>query len=134
MNCDEILEYLEKKKLQKHINKLAKKYQNKKVLIYGAGLFFNAIQENYDLSSLNIVAISDNKFEKEEQYKGIKAIPPYEIKNTDFDVMIIATFEPEYIEDYAQKDLYPECGKFKIDSFNNYNFKDFIGDVIACFS
>ncbi|MEI8389734.1 MAG: hypothetical protein WCG23_07590 [bacterium] len=134
MNYDEILEYLKKKKLQKHINKLAKTYKNKKVLIYGAGLFFNVIQENYDLSILNIVAISDNKFEKEEQYKGIKAIPPYEIKNADFDVMIIATFEPEYIEDYAQKDLYPECGKFKIDSFNNYNLKDFIGDVIACFS
>jgi len=134
MDYNQILEYLNKRKLQKRINKLAKVYKNKKVLIYGAGLFFNVVEENFDISKLNIVAITDKKFAIEEQYKGIKAINPSAIKDLSFDVMIIATFEPENIEDYAIKNLYQECGKFKIDVFNNYTFYDFIGEVIACFS
>lgn len=133
MNYDEILEYLKKKKLQSRINKLAKKYKDKRIIIYGAGLFFTVISENFNLSGLNIVAISDKKFKTEEEYKGLKAIPVSSINKSSFDVMIIATFEPENIEENFKKEFYSKYGKFDIVSFDNYTFKEFISEVKACF-
>jgi hypothetical protein len=132
MKYEHLLEYLEDKKLQKQINKLAKKYINKKILVYGAGVFFDVIQENFDLSKLNIVAVSDKKFQQQTEYKGFKAIPPFEIKNLAFDVMFIAILEPEKIENNLKANFYPECGKFNIEFLNNYTFKDFCTEVIKC--
>ena len=47
---------------QKQIDKLSKKLKNKKLVIYGAGDFAKVLFENYDLSKLNILAVSDKKF------------------------------------------------------------------------
>ncbi|MFA6988610.1 MAG: hypothetical protein WC197_00940 [Candidatus Gastranaerophilaceae bacterium] len=134
MNFEELLKYLKDKKIQKYINKLVRKYKNKKVLIYGAGLFFEVLRENFDLSKLNIVAISDKSFEQDNEYKGLKAVSFDKIKNLSFDVMIIATLEPERLENIIKTTLYPTCGKFQIDYFNNYSFKDFLAEIITFFS
>jgi glycosyltransferase involved in cell wall biosynthesis len=123
MNYEELLKYLNEKKTQKHIDKLAKKYKGQKVLIYGAGLFFDVLHENFDLSKLNITAISDKKFEQETVYKGVKAISPAGIKNLSFDVMLIATIRPQSLEFNLKKELYPECGEFKIDYLKNLSVK-----------
>ncbi|MFA6988608.1 MAG: class I SAM-dependent methyltransferase [Candidatus Gastranaerophilaceae bacterium] len=120
MNYEDILEYLKNEKIQKKIDQLVQKYKNQKVLIYGSGTFFNVLHENFDLSKLNIIAISDKKFQQNGEYKGLKAVPVSEIKNLSFDVLIIATFEPAILEVRLQEDLYPECGKFKIDFFSDY--------------
>ena len=134
MQTDDLLNYLNNKQFQKRIDKLAKKYKNKKVLAYGAGLFFDVLLDKFDISKLNIVAISDKKFQDTTEYKGVRAIPPCEIKNLSFDVLIIATLEPERLEDSLKKDFYPECGKFKIDFFNTYTFKEFWAEVKECLS
>lgn len=52
-------EYLKIYNAQSKINKLAKRYKNKKIAVYGAGQFSHAIFSNYDLSNLNIVAVAD---------------------------------------------------------------------------
>ena len=49
-------------KAQKQINKLAKKYKNKKIVIYGAGIMAETLFNNYDTSKLNIVAVCDQKY------------------------------------------------------------------------
>ena len=59
----DILTYFKEVNAQKQINKLARKYKNKKIVIYGAGEYFRILKENYDLSKLNIVGIADKKFE-----------------------------------------------------------------------
>ena len=64
----DFLNYLQKYNAQEKINKLAKKYKNKRVVIYGAGQFAKTAFENYDLSKLNIVAIADKKFEQEGEH------------------------------------------------------------------
>ncbi|MFA6988609.1 MAG: glycosyltransferase family 92 protein [Candidatus Gastranaerophilaceae bacterium] len=124
MNYQELLKYLQNKKIQKHINKLAQKYKNKKVLIYGVGLFFDVLHENFDLSNLNIVAISDKRFEQDIDYKGLKAVTPEDIKKLTFDVMFIAALLPETIEKYAKKNLYPECGEFEIYYLADNDYKE----------
>jgi hypothetical protein len=133
MNYEKMLEYLKNKKTQNHIDKLAKKYNDKTILIYGAGLFFDVLFENFDLSKLNIIAISDKKFEHYEEFKGIRAISPSNIKDLSFDIILIATFAPESIEKYIKQEFYSECDKFKIDYLNEYTFKEFFTDIKNAF-
>ena len=91
----DFLEYLQKYDAQKKIDKLAKKYKNKRVIIYGAGQFAKAAFENYDLSKLNIVAVADKKFEQEGEHHffNINCVKPYDLKKLDYDVILIANFD-----------------------------------------
>ena len=51
---------------EKQIEKISKKYKNKKIILYGMGEYFDEIQENFDLSKLNIVGVCDLKFAKDK--------------------------------------------------------------------
>ena len=88
-------EYIEKYEAQKKIDKLARRYKNKRIVLYGAGQFANAIFQNCDLSKLNIIAISDRKFDEEENrnFYNLNCIPPKEIGNIDCDVILISNFD-----------------------------------------
>ncbi len=88
----ELEKYLEEIDAQKQIDRLAKKCKNKKILLYGAGSYFDLIQKNYDLSKLNIAAISDKKFETttDSNKTPYKAIKPEEMKNFDCDVIVMS--------------------------------------------
>lgn len=79
-----------------NIAKNLKILENKKILIYGAGTNFNRFIENYPLLDLNIVGIADIKFDESTEYSGLKAIPPNDIINHDFDLVLItmAHYEP----------------------------------------
>ena len=83
-------EYLDKIDEQHYIDILSKIFNGKKVLLYGAGIVSQVLADKYDLSNLNIVGISDKRFENfdENTYKGYKAIKPNELKNTEFDYIL----------------------------------------------
>ena len=87
---EEWVKYLGKVKEDKYIKSLSKQLKAKKVLLYGAGLTAQVLLENYDLSGFDIVGISDKRFEKtdEKEFYNFKAIPPNELKNHDFDVIL----------------------------------------------
>ncbi|MFA6990072.1 MAG: methyltransferase domain-containing protein [Candidatus Gastranaerophilaceae bacterium] len=110
--------YLDNKNFQDKISTLAQKYRNKKILMYGAGLLFNVIKEKFDISKLNIVAITDIKFDQHCEYRGLRAIPPSSIKDLSFDVIIIAVYNPDNIKQYFKNTLFFEDTKYKIDCFN----------------
>ena len=57
--------YLEKVKFDIWLKKIIKRAQNKQVIIYGIGNLFQYIYEHYDLSKLNIIGLSDIKFDGE---------------------------------------------------------------------
>ena len=87
-------EYLKIYNAQKKIDKLARKYKNRKIVIYGAGQFFCEIMDNYDLSKLNIVAICDKKFinhGENEEFLGYKVCNIDEIKDIKPDYILVAT-------------------------------------------
>ena len=67
-------------------------FQYKKVLLYGAGLVSDVLFKNFDLSKLNIIGVSDKRFEgfNEEKYFEIKTYKPDEIKDLDFDILLVA--------------------------------------------
>lgn len=99
-------EYLTFVDEQKYIDKLAKKYKNKKILIYGAGTIAEHIFDDYDLSKLNIIAVSDKKYTSRSTYKGYPAVNPDEIKNLNPDVILFTlyNFKP-LIKDFRQQNI-----------------------------
>ena len=103
----DILKYFKDVNAQKQINRLVKKYKNKKIVIYGAGEYFNILNENYDLSKLNIVGIADRKFGLTKDANKTKYLPlaPEELKEFDFDIIMVALYDDIAILDYLEYNL-----------------------------
>ena len=110
------LEYYKKVKAQKQINKLAKKYRNKKIIVYGAGIMADTLFKNYDISKLNIIGVCDKKFETSENktFFSYTGFPPSEIKNLDFYVILVLLLQDfEIIEFLKDKLLINTKNEFK---------------------
>lgn len=93
-NEHELIDYLEGLNFEKHLKKLSNKLKNKKVVIYGAGAFFQAINAYYDLSKLNIIALADRKFsqhESGEKFLNYPVCAPLEIRELKPDYVLVAT-------------------------------------------
>ncbi|MBS4759865.1 MAG: hypothetical protein KHX03_04115 [Clostridium sp.] len=112
-------EILKKSNFQKRLEKLIKKYKNKKIVFYGAGQFFSFIKKNYDLSGLNILAVSDKKFvnfvepvfDEDLGYNMISPLNIYELKP---DIVLISAYVDFYVEKYFCEELFVKTGhKFK---------------------
>ena len=95
--------YLCEYNFEKHLEKLKKKLKNKTIVIYGAGIFFEAIKEYFNLDGLNIIGIADRKFadhKEDEECFGYKVYSPEEIKAINPDYVLVATkFFINIIED-----------------------------------
>ncbi len=89
--------YLKDINAQKQINRFVKKFKNKKIVLYGAGLFANAIIEVLDLSKLNIIAICDKKYSEAqiEDNFTYEHIAPEELDNLDYDVLLLSVLDYE---------------------------------------
>lgn len=101
------VKYFKEVKAQKQINKLVRKFKNKKLVIYGAGEYFKVLYDNFDLSKLNIVAIADKKFEtnKSSNYTSWEALAPEELKEYDFDAILVALYDDSSLMDYLEYEL-----------------------------
>lgn len=102
-----ILGYLKAVHAQRQINKLARKYKNKKIVIYGASEYFQILKNNFDLSNLNIVGIADKKFEtsKDSNPTQYLALAPEELKEFDLDVILVALYDDTSLCDYLEYQL-----------------------------
>lgn len=94
----EFKEYLKVYNTQEKIDKLAKKYKNKRIVLYGAGQFSQCIFENYDLSKLNIVGVADKIFEDDKTHKfyNLNCIKPADLRTMDYDVILITNFDTKH--------------------------------------
>ena len=87
-------DYLLSIDFEQYLKKLTKKLKGKTVLIYGAGILFQTAYKNFDLSGLNIIGISDRKFDwihENETFLGYKTYSPFEISKLKPDCILIAT-------------------------------------------
>ena len=102
-----ILGYFKSVHAQRQINKLARKYKNKKIVIYGAGEYFQILKNNFDLSKLNIVGIADKKFEtsKDSNPTPYLALATEELKDFDLDVILVALYDDTSLCDYLEYQL-----------------------------
>lgn len=88
------LNYLYKMNFDKTLPKLIDKLQNKTVLLYGADAFLELIKKYFDISKLNIIGITDKKFEnheENEEWQGYKVYASDEIKKLNPDYVLVAT-------------------------------------------
>lgn len=96
--------HLENIGFEKYLNKLKKKLKNKTSIIYGTGSFFKYINENYNLSGLNIIGISDMKFDENDEgndFLGYKKIPKNKIIEYNPNYVLVATLKYiSIIEDF----------------------------------
>ena len=95
--------FLIKNKFEKTLPKLLKKMKNKKVILYGAGSFLELIKKYFDISSLDVIGISDKKYvnsKEDGEFLGYKIIPPEKISEQNPDYVIVCTkFYVRIIED-----------------------------------
>ena len=88
------LNYLYEFKFDKTLPKLAKKLNGKTVVLYGAGTFLELIKKYFNLSELNIIGISDKKFEnhgENDEFLGYKVYAPDEIKGLNPNSVLVST-------------------------------------------
>ncbi|HSA06210.1 MAG TPA: hypothetical protein P5556_03435 [Candidatus Gastranaerophilales bacterium] len=109
--------------LDKRIDKLAQKYKNKRVIIYGTGKLLDIIRKNNNLSKFNIIGISDIKFKDGEEFMGYKTIAPESISVHNPDVVLISVVEVKKVTNFLENIIIPEFGKFKYDSFISTGYK-----------
>lgn len=89
----ELNKFLKGVNFEKQLKNLTGKLKNKKVIIYGCGQLFQLINQNYNLSKLNIIGISDLRFseaDEENDFLGYKIIPKSEIPGYKPDYILIA--------------------------------------------
>ena len=90
---DDLKQFLNDNMMSYQLDELKEKLQNKKVIIYGAGLLFQTIVENYDLSDLNIIGICDKKFSLDDEKKdflGYNIIPFLKLPEYQAEYIIVA--------------------------------------------
>ena len=88
------LDFLLKHKFKENLVKLEKKLNSKKILFYGGGLFFQLINEYYDLSKLNAIGIVDKKlseYGKLDNICGYKLYSPEQILDLNPDYVVVTT-------------------------------------------
>ena len=119
------IEYVKKVDEQKYINKLGQKLNGKKILLYGAGLTANVLIENYDLSGLNVIGISDKRFENsnEQSFFNYKTIKPSELKNYNFDTILYTLKLYKNISKSLQKSGIKQKGCSLVKHSNKYEVR-----------
>jgi len=110
---------------KENLNGLIKELYGKTVLLYGTGSAFNELNKKYDLlKNFNIKFVSDKKFVKknDEKFMGIKTVAPSEIRNENFDMVLICVENSPEIENYLENDL--RIDKNKIRTLFKYAYAD----------
>lgn len=130
--ASEYFKYLEKIKFEKHLKRLEKKLKNKKVLIYGTGNFFQYIYKNYDLSKINIIGISDKKYESclDDKFFGDKftICAPDKINELKPDYILVGTLYFVKIIDILENKVVKNK-KIKIKPLINKPFLEIFNEV-----
>ena len=99
--------FFEKHNAKKQLLRLENKLKNKRVVIYGAGLYSKALLENYDFSKFNIIGIVDRCFEnnKQDLYMGYKTYVPEDLTTLDIDIILLSVYDVLKVWSYLKDEL-----------------------------
>ena len=103
-----LYEHLLECNFEKYLDKLVLELDGKPVIVYGTGSMFQLIQENYDLSKLNIIGISDGKYSVNDDGKedlGYKIISKENIKSHNVDVVLLGVKNYENLQTSFKENL-----------------------------
>lgn len=126
------INFLYKNKFNKTFPRLVKKLKNKKVVLYGAGIFLETINKYFDLTQLNIIGIADKKYSivnNKEAFLGYKTYHPSEILDLKPDYVLISTKFYVSIFEFLHFDLLPGSN-IKIKPLVQKNFVTLLKEII----
>jgi len=84
--------------VKNQVSSFIQQNKNKKICLYGAGLFASEFIEAYDLSELNILGVFDgNPDKKGTKFGNYKVLSLDEIEKINPDVIIVTVLEPKEI-------------------------------------
>ncbi len=90
--------------IEKNLKKIEKKYKNKNIFLYGAGLFLEELTKYLDFSKLNIKGIFDIDPYKVGTWRcGYKVYHPNEINQHEIDILLVTVQKPGIIFDNISK-------------------------------
>ncbi len=102
----EINEIVKSKEFEKNFLKIKKQCRGKRVLLYGTGQLFVAIKETYSFDGLNVVGVSDLKYQKNRNIKEdfeYNAYPPSEIYLSNAEVVVCTLQDSLEAEAFIEK-------------------------------
>ena len=107
-----LYEHLLECNFEKYLDKLILELEGKSIIVYGTGSMFQLIQENYDLSKLNIIGVSDSKYlidDDGHQDLGYRIISKENIKNYNVDAILLGVknysqFQKNFKNSFSLKD------------------------------
>lgn len=100
--------YLKKVRFDKQLENLKQKLKDKKVIFYGAGLLFQKICKNYDLSKINVIGVADRKYafsDLGQTICGYNRILLNNIFNLNPDYILVSAQEYENIISDLEKNI-----------------------------
>ncbi len=122
--------YLTDLKFEKTLPKLVKKLEGKTVVLYGADEYLELIKKYFDISGLNIIAVSDRKYENGYQgdFLGYRICAPKEILDLNPDYVVLSS--KNYIDEfeYLYKEILRDT-KIKIKPLVKKSFVDLLKEV-----
>jgi hypothetical protein len=102
----EFEEMLKKSDFEQRLKEIKEKYQDKKMIIYGAGFLARAVFNNYNLSDLNIIAVADRNFPPATtSFYGYKACSVYDIPAISPEILFIFVKNSVAVETFLRKNL-----------------------------
>lgn len=109
---EDFKKYLKDRHFDKTLKRYAKQFKDKKIVVYGTGMMFEAITQNYDLSVLNIIAISDRKYAatKPDKYLGFETVAPDNIKDLQPDVVLVGVLKTVVVIESLRYELLADTG------------------------
>lgn len=110
--ADDLKKYLKDRHFNKTLNRYKKKFGGKKIVVYGTGLLFETITQNYDLSGLDIIAVSDRKYSvtKPDTYLGFNTVAPDNIKDLKPDIVLVSVLRSVVVIENLRYDILDGTG------------------------
>jgi len=103
------VDFLKSVNFKKKLEILKEKYEGKKVVLFGTGLFLDAILDNYDIKKyLNIIGISDKRIidDRASDYKGFNLYKPLALRALKFNVVLDTNIMFVDTKKFLKKNLY----------------------------
>ncbi len=103
------VDYLKSVNFEKKLEKLKEKYDGKKVILFGMGLFLDAILDNYDIKKyINVIGISDKRIieDRAADYKGFNLYKPLALRALKFNVVLDTNIMFEKSKQFLKRNYY----------------------------
>ena len=103
------VDYLKSINFEEKLKILKEKYKDRKVVLFGTGVFLDAILDTYNITEyLNVIGISDKRIneDKPSGYKGFNVYKPLALRALNFSIILDTNILFEDTKKFLQKNYY----------------------------